>query len=107
MTVPRTAAATYGTQSPGCRYNSVLHSDGLFLTGEGSDSGINIAEEGYGGVMIKWELGMMESRSVILLIFDDTPTERRYYVSFRPTRASEGSYFDVIVCTAQTDVRVW
>lgn len=75
MTVPRTAAATYGTQSPGCRYNSVLHSSGRFC---GSLSVAAIPEAGYGGVMMSCEFGMMASRSVVLPVLRDTPTERRY-----------------------------
>jgi hypothetical protein len=56
-TAPATAAATHGTQSPGCRNNSDRHSTGRPFVAEPLRSG-------YGGLMISWELGINASRIV-------------------------------------------
>jgi len=56
-TAPATAAATQGTQSPGCKYNSDRHSTGRPSTTEP-------LKRGYGGLMMSWEFGIKASRIV-------------------------------------------
>jgi hypothetical protein len=56
-TAPATAAATQGTQSPGCKYNSDLHATGRPSTAEP-------LRIGYGGLMMSWEFGIKASRIV-------------------------------------------